>query len=140
MKYTFFALSLLLFSCSGEHKEETSTEENEVVATETSVASETEKETSMDGEFTYTVLSAEHGIIDDNGNVINQELGKAKVVISGDDITVYMESDTMSGKLMEHKSGKWIISTSEEDINAEEVGGCAGPTTINTEKKSILVC
>ena len=141
MKYTLIiGLSMALFSCSQAEEKETAKTED-VVATESPVeTTSTGEENTMDGEFTYTVLSSEWAGENEKGELVNQELGKAQVIIAGDDITVYMEKDTLSGKLMEHKSGKWIISTSEEDINAEEVGGCAGPTTINTEKKTILVC
>ena len=46
------------------------------------------------------------------------------------------------GTLMFHeKAQEWIISTSPEDINAEEVGGCSdGPTVVDLVHKIYWSC
>ncbi len=72
------------------------------------------------------------------------------VKIKGNHIAVYNRENSMGfpkgliekGTLVFHqKSQAWIISTSAEDINAEEVGGCSdGPTMVDLLNKIYWSC
>ena len=72
------------------------------------------------------------------------------VKIKGNQIAVYNREGSgvfpkgliEKGTLMFHqKSQAWIISTSAEDINAEEVGGCSdGPTMVDLLNKTYWSC
>ena len=44
------------------------------------------------------------------------------------------------GKLIKHKSGKWMIATSEKDKKSKVVGGCEGPAWIDFKKKKFWTC
>lgn len=77
---------------------------------------------------------------------------KVTVKIDGDSIRVIYEGvGNLSltekgeaideGKIMKHKSGKWIIGTKESDRNLDEVGGCSGgPAIIDFQDKKYWMC
>lgn len=87
------------------------------------------------GKFTYKIYFSEHG-----GNMENSTMD---VEIEGNKIKVYQDETTnltgdqlmVSGILIKHKSGKWIIANKPEDVNAEEVGGCTEFPVIDFDKK-----
>ncbi|MBR9860213.1 flagella basal body P-ring formation protein FlgA [bacterium] len=96
------------------------------------------------GTYRYDVAFAEW-----NGVSMGE---KVTVIIKGDSIKVIYEGDgqltnTVAGEVMEdgvlrrHKSGVWIISSKEDDVEIEEVGGCTGgPTVIDFEEKKYWLC
>lgn len=103
-----------------------------------------EKSTSHknDGTYTYDIALAEWG---------GKSLGSTcTVIIKGDSITVLNDGSLSGtkgetieeGTLMIHKkTGKWIISHSNSDIDAEEVGGCSdGPLEIDIKNKKLWLC
>jgi len=72
-----------------------------------------------------------------------------EIQITDNKITVYNSKKNpltggeiiIQGILLKHKSGKWIIGKSENDQNAEEIGGCSGgPVPIDFETKIIEWC
>lgn len=72
-----------------------------------------------------------------------------QVTIKGDSITVINDGSLsgIKGKTIEkgilkkHKTGVWIISTSEEDVNADEIGGCTdGPSVIELKNRKLRMC
>ena len=77
----------------------------------------------------------------------NSCISSCKVVIKHDSITIYAtkelaetrtftkEGDIIDqGIILKHKSGKWIVGKSKEDINAEEIG-VEGPSILDLKKK-----
>tara|TARA_B100000809_G_C15028220_1_gene490984 strand:- start:291 stop:647 length:357 start_codon:yes stop_codon:yes gene_type:complete len=95
-----------------------------------------------DGTYTFDIAFAEWG---------GKSLGSTcSVIIKGDSITVINDGSLSGekgeiiekGTLMIHKdTGKWIITHSKSDINAEEVGGCSdGPTEIDIKNKKLWLC
>ncbi len=74
-------------------------------------------------------------------------VGKCKVIIKGDTITIYAtkelaqtrtftkEGDIIDkGIILKHKSGKWIVGKTKKDIEAEDIGG-EGPAILDFSKK-----
>ena len=63
-------------------------------------------------------------------------------VINIEDNFLGAKGDTLdTGILTMHKSGRWIILHNEDELNADEVGGCTdGPTVIDIEKKIYWMC
>ena len=68
--------------------------------------------------------------------------GKHIAVYNRESSAVFPKGLIEKGILMFHqKSQTWIISTSAEDINAEEVGGCSdGPTMVDLMNKIYWSC
>ena len=71
------------------------------------------------------------------------------VVIKDDSITVYSNEDLSvpkgeiieKGRIVQHKSGQWIIAHKPEDINADKIGACRkGPTIIDFKRKRYSSC
>ena len=100
-----------------------------------------ESDTIPQGKLKFELYFAEWG-----GRMEN---ATCEVIIKGKKITVQQTADTnltgekiiAEGTLMKHKSGKWIIGTDPDDINAEEIGGCSdGPIPIDLNKKIIEWC
>ncbi|MEZ4852402.1 MAG: hypothetical protein R3B93_28235 [Bacteroidia bacterium] len=95
-----------------------------------------------DGTYTYEIFFAEW-----NGRFKGPD---CKVIIEDGIITVvHIEGLSREkgeiiaeGLLQKHvATGKWIIAESEEDIHAEEIGGCTGgPVIVNFKKKMIEIC
>ena len=100
-----------------------------------------ESDTIPQGKLEFELYFAEWG-----GRMGN---ASCEVIIEGKNITVQQTADTnltgekiiAEGILMKHQSGKWIIGTEPDDINAEEIGGCSGgPIPIDLNKKIIEWC
>jgi len=77
----------------------------------------------------------------------NMCLGPCKVVIKGDSITIYATKDLAEhrtftkdgdiidqGIILKHRSGKYIVGKTREDINAEDIG-IEGPAILDFKKK-----
>lgn len=92
------------------------------------------------GNFIYELYFAEF-----DGRMKNAE---CKVEISGNKILVEQTENTnltggneiFSGLILKHKSGKWILAEKEEDVNADEIGGCTDIPTIDFKTKIIEWC
>ena len=96
-----------------------------------------------EGTYTYTVAFAEW-----NGKSLG---ATCTVIIKGDSIkVVHNGNGNLTGKkgdiidagiIIKHKSGKWIISHSANDKNADDIGGCSdGPTEIDFKRKKVWSC
>lgn len=97
-----------------------------------------------DGKYRYEIAFAEW-----NGNSMGE---KVTVMIKGDSIQIIYEGDGQlslvkkgdvldSGIIRKHKSGKWIITQSEDDVYLEEIGGCTGgPSEIDFKNKKFWMC
>jgi hypothetical protein len=92
------------------------------------------------GNFIYELYFAEFG-----GRMTNAE---CKVEINGNKIIVEQTENTnlsggneiFSGLILKHKSGKWILAGDENDVNANEIGGCTDIPIIEFDKKLIEWC
>ena len=92
------------------------------------------------GNFIYELYFAEFG-----GRMKNAE---CKVEINGNKITVEQTENTnltggneiFSGLILKHKSGKWILAEDENEVNADEIGGCTEIPIIDFDKKIIEWC
>ena len=70
------------------------------------------------------------------------------VIIDGFNIEIQQNEETnlsgdkilLIGVLMQHDSGKWIVSDKEEDRHATEIGGCTGIIIVDFEKKIVVWC
>lgn len=97
-----------------------------------------------DGKYRYDIAFAEW-----NGKSMGE---KVTVVIKGDSVKVIYEGNGQltltepgeiidEGILRKHKSGKWIISKSENDTEIDEIGGCTdGPSVIDFKNKKYWMC
>ena len=101
----------------------------------------TVKDTIPQGKMTYELFFAEF-----DGRMKNLPV---EINITGDKIIVYNNKKNpltggeiiITGTLLRHKSGKWVIGQKKTDQNAEEIGGCSGgPTPIDFEMKLIEWC
>ena len=97
-----------------------------------------------DGKYRYDIAFAEWGgkSMGEKVTVIINK-GTIKVIYEGDgQLTLTKKGEILDeGKLLQHKSGVWIITTDKNDINAEEVGGCSdGPSVIDFEKMKFWMC
>lgn len=64
-----------------------------------------------------------------------------KVVVTGCNSAFGCNAVYAEGEIYWHKSGQWIIASSQEDIDADDVGGCSGgPTVVDPEKKIVWHC
>lgn len=92
------------------------------------------------GNFIYELYFLEFG-----GRIKNAE---CKVVIQGNKITIEQTEKTnstggneiFSGLILKHKSGKWILAESEEDVNADKIGDCTEIPIIEFETMIIEWC
>ena len=96
-----------------------------------------------DGKYTYSIAFAEWQ---------GKSLGATcTVIIKSDSVyVVHNGKGNMTGNkgdlidagiIMKHKSGKWIISHSVNDKNADGIGGCSdGPTIIDFKRKKVWSC
>jgi hypothetical protein len=92
------------------------------------------------GNFVYELYFVEFG-----GRMKNAE---CKVEISGNKIKVEQTENTnltggneiFRGLILKHKSGKWILADDENDVNADEIGGCTEIPIIVFDKKIIEWC
>lgn len=95
------------------------------------------------GTYTYDIAFAEWG---------GKSMGSTcTILIQGDSIKViHNGSGNLAGKkgdilakgvIRKHKkTGKYIISTSKDDENAEEVNGCEGPSIVDFKRKKFWTC
>ena len=92
------------------------------------------------GNFIYELYFAELG-----GRMTNAE---CEVEINGNKIIVEQTENTnltggneiFSGSILKHKSGKWILGDDENDVNADEIGGCTNIPIIDFKTKIIEWC
>jgi len=92
------------------------------------------------GTFIYELYFAEFG-----GRMANSE---CKVTIKGNEIMVEQTANTnltggkevFIGLILKHKSGKWILTDNEDDVNVNEIGGCTEIPIIAFDKKIIEWC
>lgn len=96
-----------------------------------------------DGKYRYDIAFSEW-----NGKSMGE---KVTVLIKGNYVKVIYEGDGKltakqgevidEGVLREHRSGVWIITKSENDIESEEIGGCTGgPAIIDFKEKKYWMC
>ena len=97
-----------------------------------------------DGTYRYDIAFAEW-----DGKTMNE---KVTVEIKGDSVKVIYEGDGQlsgvkkgevldEGILKKHKSGQWIITHIESDVEIDEIGGCTGgPAIIDLEGKKFWMC
>jgi len=97
-----------------------------------------------DGTYRYDIAFAEW-----DGKTMNE---KVAVEIKGDSVKVIYEGDGQlsgikkgevldEGILKKHKSGPWIITHTESDVELDEIGGCTGgPAIIDLEGKKYWMC
>ena len=92
------------------------------------------------GNYIYELYFSEFG-----GRMKNAE---CKVEINGNKVIVEQTENTnltggnqiFSGLILKHKSGKWILAEKEEDVNANEIGGCTEIPIIDFNTKIIEWC
>jgi hypothetical protein len=92
------------------------------------------------GNYIYELYFAEFG-----GRMKNAE---CKVEINGNKIIVEQTENTnltggteiFNGLILKHKNGKWILADNEDDVNADEIGGCTEIPIIEFDKKLIEWC
>ena len=77
--------------------------------------------------------------------IVVVEDGHIKLLISENSNALWMGAQLgdvwEEGTLRKHKSGVWIISNDENDVNLNEIGGCTGgPIIIDFEKRTIELC
>ena len=145
---------LVLFSCNSKTEDASQRQVirekkdvvvvNKEIANRDSVLSFDKNDLPEDGKYRYDIAFAGW-----EGKSMGE---KVTVFIKGDSIRVMYEGDgqlTMTNKgdildegiLRKHKSGEWIIAQQEEDVYAEEFGGCTdGPTVIDFEGKKYWKC
>ncbi|MES2850185.1 MAG: hypothetical protein V4685_14095 [Bacteroidota bacterium] len=91
------------------------------------------------GTYTYKYCDEEY----------NKCLETCKIKIKEDSIWIYAPANLSGikegellekGKLVKHKTGKWMITTSEKDKKSKIVGGCEGPAWIDFKKKKFWYC
>jgi len=83
-----------------------------------------EKETIPQGSFNYELYFAEFGGRMEN-STCKVEIEDNRIKVLQDGSTNFMGGDIIfEGIVVKHKSGVWILAHDEEDINAEEIGGC----------------
>lgn len=95
----------------------------------------------VSGTYSYSVAFAEWG---------GKSLGSTVTVIIKSDSIKIINDGTLSGKkgeiieqgrLVKHKSGKWIIVKRPEEELADEIGGCSdGPSEIDIVNKKWWTC
>lgn len=96
----------------------------------------------QDGNYAYEIAFAEWNEISFGD--------KVEVIIRGEYIKIiYLEGNITGlqtgdivdeGRLLQHKSGQWIISNNKNDIKLEEVGGCTEWPVIDFKRKMYIVC
>jgi len=92
------------------------------------------------GTFIYELYFAEF-----NGQMAKSE---CKVIVDGNKIIVEQTENTnltdgkeiFKGLILKHKSGKWILADDENDVDADEIGGCTEIPIIEFDKKLIEWC
>ena len=102
-----------------------------------------QNEVPANGTYTYEVVFAEWEGRDEI--IVVVEDGHAALLIPENSNTLWMGAKPgdvwVEGTLRKHKSGVWIISNDESDVNLDEIGGCTGgPIIIDFEKRTIEVC
>ncbi len=100
----------------------------------------TKRQNLPQGRFIFELYFAEFG-----GRMANS---KCEVTINGNKITVEQTETTnlsggkeiFRGLILKHKSGKWILADHEDDINADEIGGCTDIPIIEFDRNLIEWC
>lgn len=101
------------------------------------------KEIPQDGKYQYDIAFAEW-----DGKSMGE---KVTVIIKANTVQVIYEGEGKltakpgevidEGILRKHKSGVWIITHSEIDIERDEIGGCTdGPSIIDFKEKKYWMC
>lgn len=88
-------------------------------------------------QFTYKMMEYVSRGLD---FAVKVEVAKGNVRVIQEEYKVTGGPLIIEGYLFEHKSGVIIIVEREEQIEAEEVGGCAGAVIIDWDKKEIESC
>lgn len=91
------------------------------------------------GTFIYELYFAEHP---------NMQSRECEVIILRNQITINQTEKTnlsgekrmFKGMVLQHKSSAWILTNNEEDINADEIGGCTDIPIIDFNKMLIEWC
>ena len=92
------------------------------------------------GNFKYEIYFSEFDGRMPN-RTCNVEIKKNKIVVSQDETTNLTGGKIIfDGIILKHKSGKWILADKNEDINADEIGGCTDLPIIDFDKKLIEWC
>lgn len=105
-----------------------------------------QSEVPANGTYTYEVVFAER-----RGKSLGDEIivvvedGHVALLISENSNAIWMFAQPgdvwEKGTLRKHKSGVWIISNDESDVDLNEIGGCTGgPIIIDFEKRTIEMC
>lgn len=105
-----------------------------------------QNEVPANGTYTYEIAFAEWG-----GKSLGDEIivvledGHVSLIISENSNAIWIGAQPgdviEEGTLRRHKSGVWMISNDESDVDLKEIGGCTGgPIIIDFEKRSIEMC
>ncbi len=130
-----FLLNFGLNSCTNQHSLNP-IENNSELNSATS-----DSEIPKSGTYIYTVQFAEHqGMFSKDAVTIIIDNKNIKVINNG--ILSGTKGEIIDqGIIMKHKDGQYIIAHHENDIFAEEIGGCSdGPLVIKFSQKIIVFC
>lgn len=105
-----------------------------------------QNEVPANGTYTYEIAFAEWG-----GKSLGDEIivvledGHVSLIISENSNAIWIGAQPgdviEEGTLRRHKSGAWMISNDESDVDLKEIGGCTGgPIIIDFEKRTIEMC
>ena len=105
-----------------------------------------QSEIPANGTYTYEITFAEwDGKSLEDEIIVVLENGHVSLLISENSNAIWMGAQPgdvfEEGTLRKHKSGAWIISNDESDVDLKEIGGCTGgPIIIDFEKRTIELC
>lgn len=105
-----------------------------------------QSEVPANGTYTYKIAYAEwEGKSLGDEIIVVLEDGHVSLIISENSNAIWMGAQPgdviEEGTLRRHKSGVWMISNDESDINLKEIGGCiGGPIIIDFENRTIEMC
>lgn len=105
-----------------------------------------QNEVPANGTYTYEIAFAEWG-----GKSLGDEIivvledGHVSLIISENSNAIWIGAQPRDvieeGTLRRHKSGVWMISNDESDVDLKEIGGCTGgPIIIDFKKRTIEMC
>ena len=105
-----------------------------------------QSEVPANGTYTYEIAFAGLG-----GKSLGDEIivvledGHISLIISENSNAIWMGAQPgdviEEGTLRRHKSGFWMISNDESDVDLKEIGGCTGgPIIIDFEQRTIEMC
>ena len=133
MKTTFFLLAMIaLLSCKeAKNKHPDSFEDTKKSHTKQPIAN---------GTYLFTLQFAEW-MTREHDVPCNLTIEDFKVRIEQNDKTNLPGNKILhEGMLMQHISGKWIVSDKEEDKEASEIGGCTGIIVVDFDGRIIVWC